>query len=1215
MIDRQLTIPKTPELDTSENYAALRSEGIKFIERLAGKVWTDYNIHDPGITILELLCYAITDLGYRTSFPIEDLLARKPDDTSTEKDFLTAANALPVNPVTENDLRKLIIDVKGVKNAWLSTAKTSEAPVYIDSIHGELTNDPQFATDILPLNGLYNVLLQYETPGDGKEESELTPDEKQIRANAKEQIRQEVYRTIMAHRGLCEDLLGISEVNVSEIAICADIEVRQNADINLVMAKVYQIAINYCSPSLNFYTLEEMLDKGYTIDEIFEGPLLKYGFLDSEEVENANLRTELYSSDLINMIMDIEDVIAVRGFKLLRYEDGVLVEPAESWIMQLQAGHAAQFSRVKSKLIFYKGLLPFMANQEEVLVELNRLQQSSGRIRKTGHKTDIDVPQGNWRDLNDYFPVQNDFPMVYGIGQLGLPDSATDMRKAQAKQLKAYLLFFEQLLTNYLAQLSNISRLFSSRETVDRRTLTVTGRSYYTQLLKNYPVEGQPHPLDDRLNGISDLVKLLNFGDYDEELDKLAEDNAIFADRRNRFLDHLLARFCESMTEYSLALFHQIGKDEGALRLIADKESFLRDYILLSRDRGKAFNYKARIVKTTPPSDLPDVWNTTNISGLKVRIARMLGMAGVPVEDEDDSYLRVVSTGTNKWKVDLVDANGFVLLTTANFSTYELAEKRYHEIRESGMLSSNFESSDHINTSIPANTYYKISLVDISDSSRELAYNMDFTTAAARDAVKAQAIALLNEDIIIDKIRRRSIATDMFTIKTSGSGLSKRWWVEMNAPVNDNVGATSALFLKTEMEDSLECAEGNLLFLLHSGDDEDNYLMRDDGPDVDKKFNYEIYNSCDPPKLIGKGEGYDTAEKRNQAFTRLLFLFRDRCDIEDFHLLEHILLRPRIARNNAGVPFENVFPACQTKQLPGLKNKVMPEFNVTFVRKETIAVPAEIKTVSAKSAKSVKKSAAKKSTAKAEAELPKVNVSYQLVFGRLKADKSGYDTFAVCPSSLIDTNACREMLGLIRMRGMASSNFNIYNKKDKEDPQWTFEVLSGSQGKIKVNGVILQASLNYVTSAAAMKDAEQFSNWLAFKEENWTSYLKDECDIADDPYSFRMSFVLPAWPTRFRSSYFRQFIERTIREETPAHIYVKICWVGLQQMRDFEAAYRPWLESLNNNFYPEADKTNKLMEVMGTLYNVYPTAILHSCDDIGADEPQMILDQTTLGNQ
>ena len=31
-------------------FESLRREGISLIEDLCGKVWTDYNLHDPGIT-------------------------------------------------------------------------------------------------------------------------------------------------------------------------------------------------------------------------------------------------------------------------------------------------------------------------------------------------------------------------------------------------------------------------------------------------------------------------------------------------------------------------------------------------------------------------------------------------------------------------------------------------------------------------------------------------------------------------------------------------------------------------------------------------------------------------------------------------------------------------------------------------------------------------------------------------------------------------------------------------------------------------------------------------------------------------------------------------------------------------------------------------------------------------------------------------------------
>ncbi|MBP1650009.1 MAG: hypothetical protein H6Q26_166, partial [Bacteroidetes bacterium] len=51
------------------DFTRLRSEGIGYLAQLSGKIWTDHNVHDPGITILETLCYALLDLGYRTNLP------------------------------------------------------------------------------------------------------------------------------------------------------------------------------------------------------------------------------------------------------------------------------------------------------------------------------------------------------------------------------------------------------------------------------------------------------------------------------------------------------------------------------------------------------------------------------------------------------------------------------------------------------------------------------------------------------------------------------------------------------------------------------------------------------------------------------------------------------------------------------------------------------------------------------------------------------------------------------------------------------------------------------------------------------------------------------------------------------------------------------------------------------------------------------------------
>lgn len=65
---------------TAPDFPSLRQQAMALVCSLAGDTWTDHNAHDPGITILEQLCYALTDLGYRSQFALPDLLTRAEHD-------------------------------------------------------------------------------------------------------------------------------------------------------------------------------------------------------------------------------------------------------------------------------------------------------------------------------------------------------------------------------------------------------------------------------------------------------------------------------------------------------------------------------------------------------------------------------------------------------------------------------------------------------------------------------------------------------------------------------------------------------------------------------------------------------------------------------------------------------------------------------------------------------------------------------------------------------------------------------------------------------------------------------------------------------------------------------------------------------------------------------------------------------------------------------
>jgi hypothetical protein len=149
---------------------------------------------------------------------------------------------------------------------------------------------------------------------------------------------------------------------------------------------------------------------------------------------------------------------------------------------------------------------------------------------------------------------------------------------------------------------------------------------------------------------------------------------------------------------------------------------------------------------------------------------------------------------------------------------------------------------------------------------------------------------------------------------------------------------------------------------------------------------------------------------------------------------------------------------------------------------------------------------------------------------------------------------------------------------------------------------------------------------------------EDACVEVKDPYSFRMTILLPSWPERFRNIRFRKLIERTLREEAPAHIYLKICWITHCEMKDFEETYEDWLELLPSisdisngeqrlesigDLEPGSEemlitseyriRLRKLIEKLHSMSNVHPMAVLHDCGASDSENPEVTLNQTSLG--
>ncbi|TCN52490.1 hypothetical protein D0809_00130 [Flavobacterium circumlabens] len=589
------TIPKKVATGDDLDFFYLRKKGIQYIEDLGGKLWTDFNSHDPGITMLEMLCYAITDLGMRMDLPIENILASDDKSKGIASQFFKASEVLPTSPVTALDYRKLFIDIDGVKNCWPAKHKKT---VYVNCKDNELSYDYKDFNEVprgfkkqFELKGLYDLYVDFES----KKPSEIN--------SVKEKIRAKYH----ANRNLCEDLINIIKVEEYPIKICASIEVDTQADEEMVHALVLQALDGYLSTTVNFYSVQQMIEKGYSSLEIFDGPILENGFIDTKELMEAELTSEVRLSDIIKLIMNVPGVITIKDISLGNCGDG---EPdANQWLLCLKE-YQKPVICYKSVFNYNKGLLPLNINKAQVQVYLDEIKAVKDEATDfSSHNKELKIPAGNYFEIDSYTTIQNDFPDTYGIGETGLPTRATIARKSQAKQLKGYLLFFDQILGSYFKHLGQVNEM-----------LSVSGnltKTFFTQAIKD-------------IDGLSELVS-----DYPENNDAyLTEilfkqlDNNI--ERRNDILDHLLGRFAERFSEYVFInkSIYGTATDEVVLKT---KEDFLKDYKIVSKNRGNSFNYYKQ-----PHSNL---WDTDNVSGVKKRISRLLGIKDYNRRHLSDSFV------------------------------------------------------------------------------------------------------------------------------------------------------------------------------------------------------------------------------------------------------------------------------------------------------------------------------------------------------------------------------------------------------------------------------------------------------------------------------------------------------------------------------------------------------------------------------------------------
>lgn len=1201
------TIPSTnASFPEYLDFQTLRKKGIEHCQSLGSDLWTDFNLHDPGLSILEVLCYALTDLGYRTNLPIADLLARSPEQKARDQadgsngkpfddNFFTAEQILTCNPVTLLDLRKLVIDVPGVRNAWIEQADSTETEIYLNDKTAELQyevpehlpkDDPgRIAAAKLTPDGLYVVYLELDdTVASDVDGAESVPVDR---------ILGDVWKLLHRHRNLCEDFLDVVILGDEFVALCADVEIDASANPPEVLLAMYRQLDELLSPTINFYSLQEMLGRGKRIEEIYAGrpltPLAElikdcpgacsHGFIDEEELQQSKPRSKLHASDLYQVIMDVPGVLAVRDLMMVNYVNDRAQTCGEKWCLHLTPMHRQRFDLQRSKFVFYKEQFPLVigdALKNAAERSLHEERNGGAKAPLESNQLDRAVPEGEYRqELGSYRAIVHEFPLVYGIGDGGIPESAPATRKAQVHQLRAYLLFYDQIMANYLAQLANLRELFSVRP--DNRRGAENNRTYFTQRLSDVPGFGIP--------GIRDLLRNYNGGnaekngppvpdDYPDYLDFMVEDSEEYASRRNDFLDHLLARFAESFTDYVMLMFDVNGQQHDNQRILHDKTEFLGSYPETSRNRGKGFDYSNRAY-----------WNTDNVSGLENRLRRLLGIK--PRRKNQDTTEQV----------------------SEHYSRGTLGHAEVVKV-EGGW-------------------YWSVELAAVGDgdSVMLMSRHSHASEVDAREALDSFRILARDEQ------NYRRLAYSKF--RHFGFGVLEPANEDGNTGERQILAEFPWLFPPDEMGKAT--ARDEMMVKIEA-------FFDSNSPDVETEIEGKLHffvvatDIADAEKVIFRSHrGYSSAEKAQEAATVFIAQAARSSEHKKFWRGGFVHYGFAVVGDDGIVltEVERPWPTPQPRDI------YLAQLLQTAIRDAMIALAEDETPLPFKL---VETAPSYRCRLAGPQGVPFLESEEAQIVGRARAD--GFNSHEGRDEALQDSAASFKdipqpgsHIDCSRFVELAQDNDNFRQVTSAEWCQHGFELL-GEDGQTLARHPRLFATAEardeYVQALQCLADTEglHLVEHILLRPKN--GFIEDVqaeseqqqekllpvgdgcrdangklCPVRADQYSFRATVVVPYWPRRFRATEFRRFFERTIRMETPAHVFLRICWVDVCQMRAFEDAYRQWLCALSHPS-AECDRTaahNALVDILFQLKSVYPTARLPG-DEV--TQP-VILGQTILG--
>ena len=1000
------------------------------------------------------------------------------------------------------------------------------------------------------------------------------------------------------------------------------------------------------------------------VEEVMIGPALDNGFIDDEELKTADLRSVLHASDLINLILDVPGVKTIRKLEMANVaqdENEDVPSRSVKWCLNLAVdqNYIPRLNTERSKITFLKDSLPIGTDLIAVTRRLEELEEAERPRVLPNPELDYAVPQGEYRELEDYVSIQQDFPLIYGVGPEGVPLDCLEpkevaRRQAQAQQLKGFLTIFDQLLANYLAQLEHFKNLFSFNPQLkaQRDGGDVLPDEYNFQVNKTYFSQSI---YDIIPNGNELYHRLLEAGDlplaketHDNELQWLTEDTPTFITRRNRFLDHLMARFAEQVTEYAL-LAGRIDGPKAPLELIEDKQDFLSRYPDLSGNRGKAFDYRST-----------HFWHPDNVSGLAKRVSFFNGIDPMTPEtlafNPEVIEISQSQGGAEFWSViDEADTllrgrNGYTDRTALNLELERVilcgsCEENYQYVCR------RVEGQNSYSLILSSDGELLGSMADAFTTREELQEGIDRLVGRFQQELLDNPLANRNNlalpldsffvhelrDEDIDVAQRRYLVT--YRLYAAPFRFDNQHLV-LEGTLDEQSTSLDIDTLEELRAEALRRVREVYWDIVFLGGSQGRFAIINDRVNITDRLGEPMASGSVTDVntvLVGITVADGTVEQ--QAIERLrLFLQQTFFRQEGLHVVEHILLRPKI--NDLWVE-----ATADTMQHIPNETAIIPfdeRFNETPYQlfSRSLLIGGDV---------TDKLKVNTKITVSLDREPITVEAgSFQFINRVTERFPEGYTSINLRRSSIGRRRPVgfdREVFDLaVFAQGTGVSIQQFYRISNVNEAQLQFSIRGLTT---------IQADDEFIVYAANLRDS--FGTFRAIYVEEAdgdTTITVNEFKVQDkllpihiptpnndivgdadceackvsDPYSHIAHVVVAAWPGRFNNLDFRSFFERSLRQEAPAHVFLNICWIGPDQMEKFERLYKRWLmlnkQALPRAPFDEAEEAflkdlsmaqNQLVQVLDELRNVYPVRTLHDCEESDSTDGAIILNQTALG--